>query len=105
MEFVYILFGGVDEVLPQVRRSFSAAERTEFKPYCIGRRSQIFLPMCPAQDHQAHTFWQLLSDQVTHERARFANFLCRHLGIVSSVDDDAEKRLRVLGSKRGDALR
>ena len=95
MEFVDILFGGVDEDLPQVRRSFGSTERMKLKPQCIGRRVKIFLPMCPAQGDQAHALGQLLSDQVAHERSRFADFLCRHLGIVGGVDDDTEKCLRV----------
>jgi hypothetical protein len=37
-------------------------------------------------------------------RAYLANFVCCHLRIVGSVDDDAEKRLLVLGFKRRDAL-
>jgi hypothetical protein len=104
VEFIDILVGGIDESMPHVRCSFGSAEMKTLKPQRIGRWGEIFLPMRPTQEDQAHTIWQPLSDQVTHERARFANLICCHLRIVSSIDDNAEERLLILGSKRSDAL-
>jgi hypothetical protein len=57
-----------------------------------GRCPKLSDAMGPAGERQADTLRQRRADEVSHKTGGFSLFFSRNLGIVSGVDDQAQRR-------------